>query len=515
MARRTAVLLAILLDCNLAVRETVDALSEEVRRLRPGHTFTRQRRRGDEDDDEDEDEDEEGDANNDDDGHKEMLVTPGKMHGEAKYIYKPATDGFRELDKVVESIDAAADDASSKAKRVDTDYATYRGRMHDTGEMLDRLSLSGQQFQKEVVDYFADAETDRFSPLAVRVPYRDFIPDLKAVEKLRVAEAKEFTCRDVASFCCTKGMVWTDVRQRTAASCVAAKGDACPKGHMEHPAVARLSDTKDRKDKEDKGDCVPKDAAHYFRKSSDWEDESRLEQSDLLGDLASLPQAENILAEKLSAANTPKHALVQSVCARKQWVELLDALDAKLCDALKLKDQGSQGKAKSEGENEDEEKDRKEPSGEKEDEEKEKKEPSEEKEDEEKEKKEPSGEKDDEEKEKKEKSGEKEDEEKEKKESSGEKEDEEKEKEESSGEKEDEEKEKEESSGEKKDEEKEKTESSGEKEDEEKEKKESSGEKEDEEKDKKESSGEKEEEEKDKKESSGEKEDEEKDKDKS
>eukprot|EP00434_Breviolum_minutum_P010974 symbB.v1.2.009680.t1/scaffold589.1/size183863/15 len=36
MARRTAVLLAILLDCNLAVRETVDALSEEVRRLRPG-----------------------------------------------------------------------------------------------------------------------------------------------------------------------------------------------------------------------------------------------------------------------------------------------------------------------------------------------------------------------------------------------------------------------------------------------------------------------------------------------
>ena len=82
------------------------------------------------------------------------------------------------------------------------------------------------------------------------------------------------------------------------------------------------------------------------------------------------------------------------------------------------------------------------PWGENEDEEKDKKEPSGEKEDEENEKKEPSGEKDDEEKEKKEKSGEKEDEEKEKEESSGEKKDEEKEKTESSGEKEDEEKDK-------------------------------------------------------------------------
>lgn len=136
-------------DCVNAVRESVaDGLSEEVRRLKAGRQLARAHSVTEppsEDEDEDEDEDDAGE-----DGPKDnALLHPGKKHGEAKYIYKPATDGFRELDKVVESIDAAADDASSKAKTVDTDYAVYRGRMHDTGEMLDRLSLSGEQFKKE------------------------------------------------------------------------------------------------------------------------------------------------------------------------------------------------------------------------------------------------------------------------------------------------------------------------------------------------------------------------------
>mmetsp|Transcript_20049 Transcript_20049/g.41896 ORF Transcript_20049/g.41896 Transcript_20049/m.41896 type:complete len:239 (+) Transcript_20049:1503-2219(+) len=205
--------------------------------------------------------------------------------------------------------------------------------MHDTGEMLDRLSLSGEQFKKEVVDYFANAETDRFSPLAVRVPYRDFIPDLESVEKLRVAEVKAVGCQEPVSFCCSKGMVWSDLRKRTAGGCQRKEGE-CPENRLEHAAVSRKSDTKDQSDDSAKGECVPKDAARYFRKSSDWEDENKLENSNLLGDLALLPEAENLLAEKLSAANTPKHALVQSVCQRKEWVEILDELGAKLCAAL-------------------------------------------------------------------------------------------------------------------------------------------------------------------------------------
>lgn len=320
-------------DCVNAVRESVaDGLSEEVRRLKAGRQLARAHSVTEppsEDEDEDEDEDDAGE-----DGPKDnALLHPGKKHGEAKYIYKPATDGFRELDKVVESIDAAADDASSKAKTVDTDYAVYRGRMHDTGEMLDRLSLSGEQFKKEVVDYFANAETDRFSPLAVRVPYRDFIPDLESVEKLRVAEVKAVGCQEPVSFCCSKGMVWSDLRKRTAGGCQRKEGE-CPENRLEHAAVSRKSDTKDQSDDSAKGECVPKDAARYFRKSSDWEDENKLENSNLLGDLALLPEAENLLAEKLSAANTPKHALVQSVCQRKEWVEILDELGAKLCAAL-------------------------------------------------------------------------------------------------------------------------------------------------------------------------------------
>lgn len=56
----------------------------------------------------------------------------GRNHGEAKYVYHTATEGFDELDKVVESIDAAADDASTKAKTVDKDYAAYQRKMVDT-----------------------------------------------------------------------------------------------------------------------------------------------------------------------------------------------------------------------------------------------------------------------------------------------------------------------------------------------------------------------------------------------
>lgn len=205
MARAVLALLAVLLgsDCISAVRESVaDGLSEEVHRLKAGEQLSRH---STEPPSEDEDEDEDEDDSGAEDGPKDnALLHPGKKHGEAKYIYKPATDGFRELDKVVESIDAAADDASSKAKTVDTDYAVYRGRMHDTGEMLDRLSLSGEQFKKEVVDYFANAETDRFSPLAVRVPYRDFIPDLESVEKLRVAEVKAVDAKIPSHFAAPK-----------------------------------------------------------------------------------------------------------------------------------------------------------------------------------------------------------------------------------------------------------------------------------------------------------------------
>eukprot|EP00435_Cladocopium_sp_Y103_P020037 s1766_g4.t2 len=212
--------------------------------------------------------------------------------------------------------------------------------MHDTGEMLDRLSLSGEQFKKEVVDYFANAETDRFSPLAVRVPYRDFIPDLESVEKLRVAEVKAVDAKIPSHFAAPKawfgptfGKARGNPDHQTAGGCERKDGE-CPEGRLEHAAVSRKSDTKDQSDDSEKGECVPKDAARYFRKSSDWEDENKLESSDLLGDLALLPEAENLLAEKLSAANTPKHALVQSVCQRKEWVEILDELGAKLCAAL-------------------------------------------------------------------------------------------------------------------------------------------------------------------------------------
>ena len=84
-----------------------------------------------------------------------------------------------------------------------------------------------------MVDYFADAETDRFSPLALRSPdrvgtskliqkpkeeehvFKDFVPDADAVEKLRVAEVKEYPCGSPAKFCCSNGMVWSEVFQRS------------------------------------------------------------------------------------------------------------------------------------------------------------------------------------------------------------------------------------------------------------------------------------------------------------
>ncbi|CAK9021202.1 Uncharacterized protein SCF082_LOCUS15240 [Durusdinium trenchii] len=328
MAWQKALLLAILLESIRAIRESVE-ISEEVRRsVRLAGQSNESAPEQDVAENEDDDEDEE-DAKDDKGKEASKRLLPGKKHGEAKWMYKTATDGFHDLDKVVESIDAAADDASTKAKRVDSDYAKYRGLMHSTGVTLDGLSLAGEKFKKEVVDYFANAETDKFSPLAMRVPDRDFIPNAEAIEKLRVVEVSEHPCKEPVVFCCAKGMVWSDVRQRTSFGCEASEG-GCGGGRLELPAVSRLEGTKDQSE-EKKGRCVPKDSAHYFRKSSDWEDENRIEESDLLSDLALLPEAENILAEKLSAANTPKHALVQNVCRNELWVALLNAVDAQLC----------------------------------------------------------------------------------------------------------------------------------------------------------------------------------------
>lgn len=36
---------------------------------------------------------------------------------------------------------------------------------------MDTLSLTGEQFKAEVVNYFANAEEDKFSPLAQRVKH--------------------------------------------------------------------------------------------------------------------------------------------------------------------------------------------------------------------------------------------------------------------------------------------------------------------------------------------------------
>mmetsp|Transcript_7102 Transcript_7102/g.12885 ORF Transcript_7102/g.12885 Transcript_7102/m.12885 type:complete len:251 (-) Transcript_7102:108-860(-) len=182
MARLYWILVAVYAIGSLAIRDVLEDLTEETGHgaLQEGdRTARRMLRRRDGTDNateknEDEEEEEANADDNDDDSRDEdSLRDAGRKHSEAKYVYKPATEGFNELDKVVESIDAAADDASAKAKTVDKDYAAYQGRMAATGRILDTLSLSGEQFKKEVVDYFARAEEDKFSPLAQRVKHKE------------------------------------------------------------------------------------------------------------------------------------------------------------------------------------------------------------------------------------------------------------------------------------------------------------------------------------------------------
>eukprot|EP00435_Cladocopium_sp_Y103_P018512 s1766_g4.t1 len=224
--------------------------------------------------------------------------------------------------------------------------------MHDTGEMLDRLSLSGEQFKKEVVDYFANAETDRFSPLAVRVPYRDFIPDLESVEKLRVAEVKAVDAKIPSHFAAPKAWFGPTFGKgrRVAANGRTAnvpKGDwnmpRCPENPTRRTKVMtlkRASVCRKMRRATSGSHRIGRNTTGFLLLTSLF-DENKLESSDLLGDLALLPEAENLLAEKLSAANTPKHALVQSVCQRKEWVEILDELGAKLCAARRLRIQAT------------------------------------------------------------------------------------------------------------------------------------------------------------------------------
>lgn len=54
---------------------------------------------------------------------------------------------------------------------MDKDYAAYQRKMVDTARIMDTLSLTGEQFKAEVVNYFANAEEDKFSPLAQRVKH--------------------------------------------------------------------------------------------------------------------------------------------------------------------------------------------------------------------------------------------------------------------------------------------------------------------------------------------------------
>mmetsp|Transcript_89714 Transcript_89714/g.159438 ORF Transcript_89714/g.159438 Transcript_89714/m.159438 type:complete len:307 (+) Transcript_89714:108-1028(+) len=116
---------------------------------------------------------------------------PQSKRQEAEDIFHPALEGHDSLQGAAKGIEDASDEAKKKAELLSEQFKSYQNQMGKTRELLDTMSEEVSAFKDEVTDYFADAESDKYSPIALEAKV-----DKKTHDQVKFQErlAKENGC---------------------------------------------------------------------------------------------------------------------------------------------------------------------------------------------------------------------------------------------------------------------------------------------------------------------------------
>jgi len=106
----------------------------------------------------------------------------------AESVFRPALKSSDDLNDAAQGIETASVEAKTKAEKLSDQFKTYQEQLGSTRDLLNDMSSEVRLFKAEVTDYFANSESDKYSPIAVEAQVDEKEKEAITAEIERVKE---------------------------------------------------------------------------------------------------------------------------------------------------------------------------------------------------------------------------------------------------------------------------------------------------------------------------------------